>query len=58
MSIVLSITIRNIKQTLRTPGQVVMTLVFPIALILMFAFIFSGSDIASEQETFSIGIIN
>ncbi len=55
--LLLSVFLRSIKQTLRSPGRLSIIVGFPIGFILVFAFIFGGGEIG-ETTKIKIGVVN
>ncbi len=53
----ISVFIRSIKQTLRSPARMSLIVGFPIGFILVFAFIFGGGD-SEAIATIKIGVVN
>ena len=59
MVLTFDISIRTLKQILRSPGQIVMIAGFPILLVLIFSFLLvGGSSIAGQETSYVIGVVN
>lgn len=58
MTVIIDIIIRDIKQVMRSPVQISLLVLFPLALVGFFAFMYGGNDVGTLGNSFDIAILN